>query len=68
MSRFAGLSRVPLYLLFYDAEESFPAQCILLFEDSVRFYLDMESVAMLGAVLEQFFNAGPSLQRTSDMN
>ncbi len=49
--RFAGLPRVPLYLLFNDAEEGFPAQCILLFKDSVQHYLDMESVAMLGSVL-----------------
>lgn len=54
--RLQGLPRVPLYLLFNDAEEGFPAQCILLFEDAVQHYLDMESVAMLGSVLVRFLS------------
>jgi hypothetical protein len=49
--RFAGLPRVPLILLFNDAEEGFAAQCTLLFQDSARHYLDMESLAMLGGLL-----------------
>jgi hypothetical protein len=49
--RFCGLPAVPVYLLFNDAEEGFAAQCILLFERSAEFYLDMESLAMLGGIL-----------------
>ena len=49
--RFQGLPRVPVYLLFNDAEEGFAAQCTLLFEKSVASFLDMESVAMLGGAL-----------------
>jgi len=48
---FQGLPKVPVILLFNDAEEGFAAQCTLLFERSAGFYLDMESVAMLGATL-----------------
>ena len=49
--RFQGLPRVPVYLLFNDAEEGFGAQCTLLFEKSVASFLDMESVAMLAGAL-----------------
>lgn len=49
--RFTGLPRIPLVLLFNDADDEFPAQCTILFERSVQHYLDMESLAMLGGVL-----------------
>jgi hypothetical protein len=49
--RFVGLPRIPLYLLFNDQEEGFPAQCTLLFERSAEYYLDMETLAMLGGRL-----------------
>ena len=49
--RFQGLPRIPVYLLFNDAEEGFPAQCTLLFEHSAESYLDMETLAILGAWL-----------------
>jgi len=48
---FRGLPKVPVILLFNDAEEGFAAQCTLLFERSAESYLDMESLAMLGAAL-----------------
>ena len=54
--RLPALPKVPLFLLFNDAEEGFPAQCIILFEDAVQYYLDMESVAMLGSVLVRFLD------------
>ena len=49
--RFQGLPRVPVYLLFNNAEEEFEANCTLLFERSAENYLDMECVAMLGRAL-----------------
>jgi hypothetical protein len=48
---FAALPRVPLYLLFNDADEEFPAQCTLLFRKSAADYLDMECIAMVGSIL-----------------
>jgi hypothetical protein len=49
--RFMGLPKVPVYLLFNDSEETFPAQCTLLFERRAEHYLDMETLAILGAWL-----------------
>ncbi len=49
--RFTGLPRVPVYLLFNDKEEGFPAQATLLFERSAEEYLDMESLAILAGIL-----------------
>jgi hypothetical protein len=48
---FQGLPKVPVILFFNDAEEGFVARCTLLFQRSAGFYLDMESLAMLGATL-----------------
>lgn len=49
--RLMGLPRIPLYLLFNDAEEGFAAQCTLLFEHRAKDYLDMESLAMLASTM-----------------
>ena len=49
---FCGLPRVPVYLLFNDEEEGFPAQCTMLFERRAEAFLDMESVAMLAGALK----------------
>jgi hypothetical protein len=49
--RFQALPRVPLFLLFNDADEDFAAQCTLLFQKSAARYLDMECIAMVGATL-----------------
>ena len=43
-----GLPKIPMVLLFNDADESFPAECSLLFEKHVETYLDAECIAMLG--------------------
>lgn len=51
--RFSGLPRVPVFLLFNDEEEGFPAQCTFLFQRSAEAYLDMESLSMLGAALAE---------------
>lgn len=49
--RFQALPRVPLFLLFHDADEDFSAQCTLLFQKNAATYLDMECLAMIGATL-----------------
>ncbi len=51
--RFQGLPKIPVYLLFNDREEGFAAQCTLLFERSAGYYLDMETLAILGVLLAQ---------------
>lgn len=56
ISTIAALPRVPLLLLFNDADEDFPAQSTVLFENRVRHYLDMECVAMVGSLLVSHLN------------
>ena len=51
--KFNPLPKIPIYLLFNDAEkeEIFPAQSVLLFEKSAEAYLDAECLAILGTLL-----------------
>ncbi len=49
--KFDALPKIPILLLFNDAEDEFPAQCILLFELRAEKYLDMECLAILGWLL-----------------
>ncbi len=49
--RIPALPRVPLLLLFNDADEEFAAQCSVLFEMRAERYLDAESLAILGSQL-----------------
>jgi len=51
LSTIEALPRVSLLLLFNEADESFPAQSTVLFENRVQHYLDMECVAMVGTLL-----------------
>ena len=51
LSIIVALPRVPLLLLFNDADEDFPAQGAVLFEYRIRHYLDMECVGMVGTLL-----------------
>jgi hypothetical protein len=48
-----ALPRVPLLLLFNDADEGFPAACSVLFERRAGGYLDMECLAMAGMLLAE---------------
>lgn len=50
---FDPLPRVPVLLTFNDADAMFPAHCSVLFEMRVECYLDMECVAMVGALLAE---------------
>lgn len=49
--RFQALPRISLLLLMNDRDDEFPAQCKVLFQKQAEFYLDPESLAMVGAVL-----------------
>jgi len=51
---FQALPRVPLLMLFNDADEEFPAHCSLLFDASGDRYLDTECLAMLGQALAAY--------------
>ncbi|KIX11658.1 DUF3786 domain-containing protein [Dethiosulfatarculus sandiegensis] len=46
--KFDALPKLPLLLLFNDADDEFPAQASLLFPDYAADYLDMECLAILG--------------------
>ena len=48
---FDALPKIPMLLLFNDADEEFPARCTVLFQASAEAYLDGECLAMLGAQL-----------------
>ena len=49
--RFMPLPKVPLLLVFNDADDDFPAAASLLFEKRASTYLDAESQAILGHAL-----------------
>lgn len=49
--RFDPLPRVPLFLVFNDADEEFPASCSLFFEERAGEFLDMECLAIVGMLL-----------------
>ena len=49
--RFRALPRVPLLLLFNDADEEFPAEARILFRANAERILDMECLAILGWLL-----------------
>lgn len=46
-----ALPKVPLLLLFNDADDEFPPACSVLFERRAEHYLDMECLAMTGMLL-----------------
>ncbi len=51
---FQPLPEVPIYLLYNDQDEEFPADCSLLFEKRAKHYLDMECLAIIGMVLAEW--------------
>ena len=48
-----ALPRIPILLRLNQRDEILPAQCTVLLRESVRHFLDMECVAMLGVCLAQ---------------
>jgi hypothetical protein len=53
--QFDALPRVPVIVLFNDADDEFPAKCTVLFQRRAERYLDAESLAMLGRNLFLLF-------------
>lgn len=49
-----ALPRIPLMVLFNDADADFPAQCSVLFEQRAAAFLDMECLAILGWLLADY--------------
>ena len=49
--QFKALPKIPVLLLFNDADKEFAAQCMVLFERRAENYLDMECLAMVGMQL-----------------
>lgn len=52
-----ALPKIPMLLLFNDADEEFPAQCSVLFKKNIENYLDMESVAIMGNIFSRMLIA-----------
>ena len=49
--QFKALPKIPVLLLFNDADDAFAARCMVLFERRAEKYLDMECLAMVGMLL-----------------
>lgn len=49
--QFHALPKVPLIVLYNDADDEFPAACSVLFERRAENYLDAECLAILGRIL-----------------
>jgi len=49
-----GLPRVPVFLLFNDADAEFAAECSVLFERRAERFLDMECLAIVGWLLADY--------------
>lgn len=52
--QFNPLPKVPLLLLYNDADDEFPANCSILFERRAEKYLDAECLAILGMLLSVY--------------
>ena len=52
--QFNALPKIPVLMLFNDADEEFPAQSAVLFERRAEKYLDMECLAMVGMLLFEY--------------
>ena len=48
-----ALPRIPLRLVFNDADDEFPASCTALLDRTVEAFIDGESLAVLGAIFTQ---------------
>ena len=53
-----ALPRVPVFLLFHDADEDLPAQSTILFRKDAASYLEMECIAMVASCLSVWLQGG----------
>ena len=51
IAQFDALPRIPVAVLYNDADDEFPSQCTLLFTARTETFLDAECIAMLGSQL-----------------
>ena len=51
--QFNALPRIPVLLLYNDADDEFPAHCSILFERGSDKFLDAESLAILGEIVSR---------------
>ncbi|MBF0528190.1 MAG: DUF3786 domain-containing protein [Deltaproteobacteria bacterium] len=51
-AKFLMLPRIPLSVVFYDADDDFPASARVLYDASATRFLDMECLAVLGLILK----------------
>ena len=49
--RFSAFPKIPVVLIFYDADDEFPSSARILFDSSAPRFLDMECLAVLGVIL-----------------
>ena len=49
----SALPRIPLFLRFNDKDDLLPATCIVLFQAATKEYIDMESLAIVGALFAE---------------
>ena len=61
------LPKIPLYLLFNDADEEFPADCRVLFERRAEKYLDMECLAIVGWLFSDYLMQISGKERSTIM-
>ena len=52
--QFNALPKIPVLMLFNDADDEFAAHCMVLFERRAENYLDMECLAMVGMLLFEY--------------
>jgi len=55
--QFDALPRIPMVMLFNDADDAFPATCSVLFERRAEAYLDAECLAIVGVQLFKHLTA-----------
>ena len=56
--QFDALPKIPVLMLFNDADKEFVARCAVLFERRAENYLDMECLAMVGMQLFEYLKIG----------
>lgn len=52
--QFNALPRIPVLLLYNDADDEFPAHCSILFKQNADKFLDGESLAILGDIVSGY--------------
>jgi hypothetical protein len=59
--QFSALPKIPVLMLFNDADSQFAAQCAVLFERRAEHFLDPECLAMVGMLLFEYLKSGATI-------